>query len=166
VVLGIDGSVAMLEMAERIACGTAPVEVALPDYGFPSLTIPSQGAGNVHFLRGDLESLPVADATADLVLSINTVDRLPHGPDRALVECSRLLRRGGQLVFTDPLNWTEVDHWRRYPGTAAVLALLPKLGLRVKTWYDHTHYNELVDARGSIEQFTTLAIHAIREREA
>jgi SAM-dependent methyltransferase len=156
VVIGIDASLAMLEYAERIVHGEAPVEVDVSAYGFDTLAIPARGAGNVHLFRGDVENLPVADGAADLALSINVIDRLPHGPEKAFAECHRILRPGGRLIFSDPLNWTTADLWQRYGEAETIRTLLETLGFTIETSFDDLAYREILDARGSFEEFRTL----------
>jgi SAM-dependent methyltransferase len=160
VVLGIDGSPAMLELAERITGGTEPVEVELAEYGFACLEIPARGVPNLELVRGDLEDLPVRDGVADVALCVNTIDRLPHGPERAVAECARILKPGGRMVFTNPLNWTEGELWRRWPDAASILEVFEHSGLTVETWFDDLRYRELLDARGSFEEFVTLVVAA------
>jgi SAM-dependent methyltransferase len=155
-VLGLDASLAMLEYAERIVRGQAPVEVDVSAYGFGTLTIPARGARNVELFRADVENLPIADASADLALSINIIDRLPHGPEQAFAECHRILRPGGRLVFTDPLNWVKPTTWHRYATPAAILRVLEQVGFTIDTWFDHLSYREVLDSRGSHEEFQTL----------
>ena len=108
-ILGFDGFLAMLELARPIVAGEESVTVDLSAYGFGELVIPLRRFPGVHLFRADIERLPVADGVADLVLSVNTVDRLRHGPERTLTEARRMLRSGGTLVFTDPLNWAEKE---------------------------------------------------------
>ena len=157
-VIAIDGSPAMLELARRIVLGTEPVDVPLPADGFPALTIPARGRANASLLRADLEALPVAAAAADIALCVNTVDRLPHGPDRALAECARILRPGGRVVFTNPMNWADPDLWRRYPDAEALLRCFEEQGFTVESWFDDLPYREVMDARGAFEEFRTVVV--------
>jgi SAM-dependent methyltransferase len=162
-VLGFDGSPHMLALAARIVQGNSSVRVDLRDAGFPRLTIPGRGLRQVFLARADIERLPVADACADLVLSVNIVDRLPRGPEPALRECHRLLRPGGRLVFTDPLNFQHRELWKRCGaggGSAAMRRLIAKLGFELETWFDDLWYREVLDARGSFEEFRTLVVKA------
>lgn len=158
-VLAFDASLAMLEFARRVATGES-IDIALSGYGFPSLRIARPATPNVVLARADVEDLPLANACADIVLSVNIVDRLPRGPDAAFRECHRILRGGGTLIFTDPFNWTEPRLWQKYPDSASVLRLLEESGFAVETWFDDLFYREIVDGRGSFEEFRTLAVKA------
>jgi SAM-dependent methyltransferase len=55
----------------------------------------------VHTVRGNLATLPLADATVDVVANLQVIEHLwdQHG---FLVECRRVLRPGGRLLVTTP----------------------------------------------------------------
>ena len=61
---------------------------------------------NVEFRRGDVEFLPFADASFDLVVSRYSAHHWPH-PQRALAEFRRVLRPGGAVVLSDIVAWDE-----------------------------------------------------------
>lgn len=68
------------------ACATAHVRATYPE---------------LPVLRGNLVDLPFADASFDLVASLQTIEHLWDQPG-FVAECVRVLRPGGRLVLTTP----------------------------------------------------------------
>jgi SAM-dependent methyltransferase len=83
-VIGIDMLDPMLALARK---GAAAVGERL-------------GYANVRFEKAFLEALPLADGTADVVLS-NCVINLSHHKRRTFAEILRVLKEGGRLVVSD-----------------------------------------------------------------
>ena len=66
-----------------------------------------KGYRNVEFRLGDIENLPGADSTADVILS-NCVLNLVPDKNRAFAEMYRVLRPGGRFVVSDIVSRGQV----------------------------------------------------------
>ena len=79
-VIGIDMTPEMLAKARRAAA--------------------EMGAANVEFVEGEIELLPFADESVDVVISNGVIDLLPD-KDTVFAEIYRVLRPGGRIQLAD-----------------------------------------------------------------
>lgn len=93
---------------------------------------------NVSFRLGEIEHLPVADSTVDLIIS-NCVLNLSPAKRQVLAECFRVLKPGGRVVISDivtekPLPPEVRNDLAMYAGCLAGATLVADL---------QTYFNEL-----------------------
>jgi SAM-dependent methyltransferase len=89
------------------------------------------GHGNVEFHLGEIENLPVADDTADVVISNCVINLSPDKP-RVFAEIFRALKPGGRVAVSDVVATAELPEAVRqdlalHAGCIAGASLIPEV---------------------------------------
>ncbi len=98
------------------------------------------GYENVEFRLGEIEALPAADSSVDVVIS-NCVVNLSPARTRVFAEVLRVLRPGGRLLISDPISSLPTPPFLR-ESTDAIVGCLPVL---------ETEYLEGLEAVGMVD---------------
>ncbi len=117
------------------------------------------GLGNVHFRLGEIEHLPVSDASVDVVISNCVINLAPDKP-AVLREAFRVLRPGGRLAISDVVAFGPLpDNVRRdlaaYTGCVAGAATVDQL----ESWLGDAGFQDIeieVDGVGTAAMATAV----------
>ena len=97
---------ALGEAATRVADKGLFYGVDLSEKMIEKATENFVGRGSLHFIKANVESIPLDGNFFDIVISTNSFHHYLH-PDRALTEMQRLLKPEGRIYILDPT----ADHW-------------------------------------------------------
>ena len=70
------------------------------------------GVGNVEFVKGYIEDIPLGDGSVDVVIS-NCVINLAADKRRVVAEAARVLRPGGRFAVSDVIADLDMDEYTR-----------------------------------------------------
>jgi len=100
--LGSGGGIDVLLSARRVGSSGKAIGLDMTDemLALAEENKARSGLSNVEFLRGEIEEIPLADSSVDVIIS-NCVINLSTDKDRALAEAFRVLRSGGRFAISD-----------------------------------------------------------------
>jgi ArsR family transcriptional regulator len=103
--LGIGDGLLTLMLAE-VATRVTAVDISAEMLGQLAARAKQKGIANIELVEGDIEDLPLPDASHDVVVASQALHHA-RSPARCLAEARRILVRGGRLLVIDLLAHTE-----------------------------------------------------------
>ncbi len=119
------------------------------------------GVTNVEFRLGEIEALPVADGTADVVIS-NCVINLSPDRERVLAEAYRVLKPGGRLVISDLVSDGPAPSILR-DNAEVVCACLPVEGREYRSDLERAGFGEYRVLEERTYPLEDLSTHAVAQ---
>ncbi len=164
-VIGIDRSSLMIETAKRIVNNkSTEISFDLTGIGFGQLSIRSFGLSNASFVKASLNHYySKSREQFDLILAVNFIDRTEDiEGDLRIIQ--KMLKMGGFLILTTPLNLLNIYDWGKYGSFENFNNLLGKLGFKIDVAFDNLIYREILDARMAHEEYNT-AVYRVCKTE-
>jgi ArsR family transcriptional regulator len=103
--LGIGDGLLTLMLAE-VATHVTAIDISSEMLAQLAARAKSKGITNLEYVEGDIEDLPLPDASHDVVVASQALHHA-RAPGRCLAEARRILVRGGRLLVIDLLAHTE-----------------------------------------------------------
>ena len=85
-------------IALELGCGRAALAHVAPHYAGIDLAFTPLRAARGRAMQGDMERLPIRDASVSFVFSWAAIEHVPH-PERVFEEIERVLRSGGMALL-------------------------------------------------------------------
>lgn len=126
--IGFGTGFPLIELAMRLGSGSKVYGIDPWSEAFPRVQkkVDYYGLGNVKLINGEAESIPLENRSVDLIVSNNGINNVKD-INQVLMECSRIIKPGGQFVMTMNLDKTMIEFYILLEQYFIRMGLLGKL---------------------------------------
>jgi ubiquinone/menaquinone biosynthesis C-methylase UbiE len=96
-------------------------------------------AGRADFRAGNVTRLPYADKSLNLIIASEVIEHMPE-PELVVNEIARVLKPGGQLILTMPLESHTPGHIHTLGSREDLRALCERAGLKIRRLEPRWHF--------------------------
>lgn len=106
--------------------------------------ISAYGINNIRLIKGIAEAIPLGEGSVDLVISNNGINNVAD-IDKAIAECARILRKGGQFLQTMNLDKTMLEFYLVLESVLNELGMEKEIGLMYRhIWEKRRPLDEII----------------------
>lgn len=162
-VTGIDSAKLMIDMANRLHTSSETITIDMSRLGFGTMNFRDTKLSNTCFLNTELKdfSLVEQEGRFDIVTAVNFLDRTVD-MKMDIMRIFHLLKQKGVFIIATPLNFFNNEYWKNYSSFESLLALMKKVGFHVDVAFDKFPYREILDIRGSFEEYSTVIMRLVK----
>lgn len=139
--------------------------------GFPNMVFAnSLTLDNVRIVQGSATRLPFKDGVFDCVISTFMIDRVkdlsmpaPQDILKAISEMARVLKEGGRLVLSTPMNFARLRDWSQIKGPDGLVQAIESAGISIREKFDGLPYREIQDIRGNYHEWLALFVYGEKQ---
>jgi SAM-dependent methyltransferase len=162
-IIGIDSSNLMINMAQRINKSDDQINLDMTRLGLGKMPIKSRCIENLIFRRITFDDFfsNTDKNTFDLITAVNFIDRVKD-VRKSINAIFNLLKKDGIFILSSPLNFSNYQDWKKYSSLNSFSKLAQSIGFNIDIRFDNLIYQEILDARGAIEEYPTVVMRLIK----
>jgi SAM-dependent methyltransferase len=126
--IGFGTGFPIIEIAQRLgnSCKIYGIDPSDDFINHTAKKIENLKLNNVNLLKGFAENIPLYDNSIDLISSNNGINNV-FDLNKVFSECSRILKKGGQFVFTMNTNLTMIEFYLEFEKTLSELKMFDEI---------------------------------------
>jgi SAM-dependent methyltransferase len=155
-IFGIDYSLQMLKMANRLWKENLEIEINGSDQGFEPYTHLGQSIKNITFMQASADFLPWETNQVDVIIAVFLLDKV-FDPMAVLAEFKRVLKKTGHCLIFIPFNFQKRELWKDLYPPDRFIDQCNNAGFRLHK-KKKIKITEPLDRHGNVVLWNTIAL--------